>query len=142
MSISKSELRVTIAKVIALAYSSDGEMTLKILSEKGSARISVDQNGHATLSGSAGFLTFSGRPALEEVGVKIKRINVNFANHDGMKVGYTAAADLGSIQVSVVGSFDLESMITSCSGWLCQAARALRGRSEVHNRELQRAMGT
>ena len=54
MSISKSELRVTIAKVIALAYSSDGEMTLKILSEKGSARISVDQNGHATLSGSAG----------------------------------------------------------------------------------------
>src|SRR5690625_6193307 len=96
------------------------------MAKKGNAQLSVDQNGNATLSGSAGILTFSGTPVLEKVGAKIKRVSVNFNNKDGMKVGYTATFDLEYIKLSVLGDFDLEELITSCSGLLCRDRKSTR----------------
>lgn len=141
MDLKRTEAKVTIAKFIELAYSKDKGLTAKIMAKKGNVKLTVDQNGNATLSGSAGVLTFSGTPVLEQVGAKIKRVSVNFNNQDGMKVGYTATFDLEFIKLSVSGNFDLEKLITSCSGLLCQAARALKGRHHAYDMELQKIMG-
>jgi len=141
MDFKKTEAKITIAKLIELAYSKDKGMTANIIAKKGSATLTINQNGYATLSGSAGILTFSGTPVLEKIGVKIKRVSVSFNNKDGMKVGYTATFDLEYIKLSVLGEFDLEELITSCSGLLCQAARAIKGRHHAYDMELKKIMG-
>lgn len=141
MDFKRTEAKITIAKLIELAYSKDKEMTVKLMAQKGGAKLTVDQEGYATLSGSAGILTFSGTPVLEKIGAKIKRVSVSFEHKEGMKVDYTATFDLEYIKLSVIGDFDLEALITSCSGILCQAARALKGRNQAYDMELQRIMG-
>ena len=141
MDLTRTEAKITIAKLIELAYSRNEGMTVKIMAKKGNAELTVDQNGNATLSGSAGILTFSGTPVLEQMGTKIKRVSVSFSNKDGMIVGYTATFDLEYIKLSVFGDFDLEELITSCSGLLCSAARALKGRHQAYDMELQKIMG-
>lgn len=55
--------------------------------------------------------------------------------------GYALSADLEGVVFEVSGSFYLEELITSCSGLLCQVARALKGRRNGYDRELQRIMG-
>lgn len=141
MAFNRTEAQVTIAKLLELAYSRDKGMTAQIMAESGNAQLSIDQNGHATLSGSAGALTFSGSPVLDSVGAKIKRVSISFTNRDEMKVGYRATFDLEYMRLSVNGEFDLEQLITSCSGLLCRAARALKGRNQAYEMELQRIMG-
>lgn len=141
MEFKRTEAKITIAKLVELAYSRDKGMTAKIMAKKGSAKLTVEQNGNATLSGSAGILIFSGTPVLEKIGVKIKRVSVSFSNKGGMKVSYTATYDLEYIKLSVLGEFDLEELITSCSGLLCQAARALKGRHHAYEMELKKIMG-
>lgn len=141
MDFKRTEAKMTIAKLIELAYSKDKGMTVKLMAQKGGAKLTVDQDGNATLSGSAGILTFSGTPVLEKTGVKIKRVSVSFEYKEEMKVGYTATFDLEYIKLSVLGDFDLEALITSCSGLLCEAARALKGRNQAYDMELQRIMG-
>ena len=142
MDLKRAEVKVTVAKFLEVAYSQDKGMTTKIMAQKGSAKLTVDQNGNATLSGSAGILTFSGKPVLDKIGVKIKRVSVDFTNEDGRKIGYRATISLYEIAgITVIGEFDLEALITSCSGLLCQAARALKGRHQVYEMELQRIMG-
>lgn len=141
MNLKRSEAKITVAKLIELAYSQDKGMTVKIMAKKGSAKLTVDQNGNATLSGSAGILTFSGAPALEKIGAKIKRVSVDFDHKNGTKVNYTATFDLEYISLSVFDDFDFEELITSCSGLLCHAARAFKGRHHVYDMELQKIMG-
>lgn len=141
MDFKRAEAKITIAKLIALAYSKDNGMTVKILAQKGSAKLTVDQNGKATLSGSAGRLTFSGAPVLDKLGVKIKRASISFNNMDKMKIGYTATFDLEYIKLSVFGNFDLDELITSCSGLLCRAARAIKGRHRAYDMALRKVMG-
>ena len=141
MDFNRAEAKITIAKFIEIAYSKDKELTAKILAKKGSVQLSVDQNGNATLSSAAGFITFSGTQVLETVGAKIKRISVNFNNSDGQRIGYNASFDLEYLKLSVSGNFDLKDLITSCSGLLCIAARSLHGRHHGHDMELQRIMG-
>ena len=104
-------------------------------------KLTVDQDGKATLSGTAGIFTFSGTPALEKIGAKIKRVSVNFTNEDGKKIGYSATFSLEVVSMTVMGEFDLEALILSCSGLLCQAARALKGRNQAYDMELQKVMG-
>ncbi|CAA0118124.1 Uncharacterised protein [BD1-7 clade bacterium] len=127
MSISRSELKVTLAKLLELSYSADSGLTSEIMLEKGGAKLTVDNQGNASLSAEAGVVTFSGKPVLEQVGVKVKRISADFTNEEGMGNGYTVTADLAIISISTAGSFDLEELITSCSGFLCRAAKALQG---------------
>ncbi len=141
MDLKRTEAKITVAKLLELAYSKDKGMTVKIMAKKGNAKLTVDQHGNATLSGSAGSLTFSGSPALEQIGAKIKRVSISFSNQDGMQVGYSATYSLEVISVTVNGDFDLEALITSCSGLLCRAARALKGRHREYDQELQEIMG-
>lgn len=103
--------------------------------------LTVDQDGNATLSGSAGILTFSGNPVLNKIGVKVKRVRVNFTNEAGRNIRYSATFNIEIVSMVVSGEFDLEALITSCSGLLCIAARAMKGRSQAYEMELQRIMG-
>ena len=141
MSINRSEIKITIAKLIELAYSKDKGLTTKIMVKKGAIKLTIDQNGNARLSGTAGAITFSGNPVLDKIGTKIKRISVNFNNKDNMNVGYTATIDLKLLSMTVVGQFNIEDLLTSCSGLLCKAARALKGRHRAYDLELQKIMG-
>lgn len=141
MDLTTAEAKITVAKIFELAYSKDKGLTAKIVASKGSAKITIDENGKAVLSNSAGMVIFNGDPALKQIGAKVKRVNILFSNQDGMNIGYKASFDLGIGKVSVSGSFDLEKLILSCSGILCKAARALKDRNSSYDRELERIMG-
>ena len=141
MDLKRSEVRVAVAKLLMLAYSEDEGLTTAIMAKKGNARLIINQNGKATLSGAAGILTFCGKPALEKLGVAIKRVKVNFSNEGNMTVGYSATFTLEIISMTVKGRFDLEALITSCSGLVCQAARAFRRRNRTLDMELKKIMG-
>jgi len=141
MNLKRTEAKITIAKLLELAYSKDKGMTVKIMAKKGGARLTVDQNGKATLSNTAGIVTFSGSPALDKIGAKIKRVSVSFNNKGSMRVGYSATFDLEYIKLTVIGDFDLEKLITSCSGILCKAARTLKGRHHAYDVKMQKIIG-
>ncbi|AZG36533.1 MULTISPECIES: hypothetical protein [Shewanella] len=141
MSMTRAEVKITVAKLIEASYSKDKGLTTKIMAEKGSFKLTVDQSGTATLSGNAGVLTFSGTPTLEKIGIKVKRISISFENKGEMNIGYSATVNLAVISLTVNGDFDLEELITSCSGLLCSAARALKGRNRAYEAELESIMG-
>jgi hypothetical protein len=84
-----------------------------------------------------GIITFSGNPVLKQIGTRITFLSVGFENKDGMDIQYKAG--LGTMSVS--GTFNLEKLITSCSGLLCNAARALKNQRPERNRALEEIMG-
>ncbi|MDH2435980.1 hypothetical protein QCD60_25955 [Pokkaliibacter sp. MBI-7] len=137
--IQSPEVKLAVGRFIELAYSKDKGMTAKILA-KGKASMTINENGDTTFSGNGGMMTFSGNPVLQNIGLSFKRMSVSFTNQDGMKVGYVARINAG-MTFSVKGNFDLEELITSCSGLLCQAARALKSPLKSYDRELQQIMG-
>ena len=145
MGFKRAEAKITIGKLVQLAYSKDKGLTTKIMAKKGAAKLTVDSDGNATLSGSAGVVTFSGTPVLKQIGAKIKRVSIRFQNDSekqgDMIIGYTASFDLGVIQLTVSGNFDLEKLITSCSGLVCIAARLFQNRNRALDIEMQKIMG-
>jgi len=141
MNVSRGELKVTIAKLIEVAYSQDKGMTTKIVRSKGAFKLTLDENGNATLSATVGKVTFSGASTLEKIGANIKSVNVSFSNGGGSIVNYHATFDLKVAKIAISGNFDVEKLVTSCSGLLCQAARAMKGRHQAYEMELQRIMG-
>jgi hypothetical protein len=139
---SRVEVKVTVAKLIELAYSQDKGMTTKIVRKNGNFKLAVDQDGNATLSGSAGILTFKGDTALSSLGAKIKNVSISFSHGNGNNINYTAMYSFSAAaNISVSGSFDIEELILSCSGLLCHAARALKGRNSTYEMELKKIMG-
>jgi len=141
MDVSRTELKVTIAKLIEVAYSQDKGVTSKIVRSKGPFRLEVDQDGNARLSGVAGTLTFSGATTLDRIGANIRAVSISFSSVGGSKVTYHAEFDLKVAKIGVSGGFDVEELITSCSGLLCQAARAMKRRHQLYELELQKIMG-
>lgn len=135
-----TEAKITIAKVIELAYSQNKGLTYSIIAQKGNAKLTIDQNGKAIISGTAGVVVISEGVDATKIGAKIKRANITFSNEDGMNIGYSGTIDYGVAKVSVIGTFNLEALITSCSGLLCKAARALKGRYRAYDEELKRIM--
>ncbi len=111
--------------------------------DKGPFQVNVDQKGRATLTGRAGIVSFSGDKALREIGAQVKSVSISFSNGGNGTVNYMASfsfpGKVASIHIS--GSFNIEKLITSCSGLLCQAARAAQDRNRVHDIELQKIMG-
>ena len=138
MSITRGELKVTIAKFIEASYSENKGLTAKIVKSKGPFKLTVDADGQGTLSGTFGNVTFSGSPVLEKIGAKIKFISVTFSPADANKVKYHATFDLRVAKMAVSGGFDMEELITTCSGLLCKAAKAMKGRHQAYELELQR----
>ena len=136
-----AELKLTIARLIELAYSQDKGKTINIVMGKEPFKLSVDAAGHARLSSKLGILTFDGSDALDQIGLSLGALNVDFSNQDDGDVGYTASFDFKAITVGVSGSFNIEEMITACSGWLCQAARHLKNFDSNVDAQMQRIMG-
>lgn len=135
------QLKVTVAKLIELSIDQDRDLALKIIRSKAGFRISVDQDGHATLSGKAGVLAFKGDPALTQIGAAVKFVSVSFGHGEDGRVVYSGSFRIGFASIVVSGNFDIEKLITSCSGLLCRAARALRDRPNVlRHRELEELM--
>ncbi len=141
MNPTRTELKITIAKLLEIAYSEDKGLTTKIVMSKGGYKLTVDQNGDARLTGKFGVVTFSGDDALDKLGINIKFISVSFSAGSSGNVKYTAMIDIKSAKIAFTGSFNIEKLITSCSGILCKAARALKGRHHAYDMELQRIMG-
>lgn len=136
-----AEIKLTIGKLIEVAYSTDKGMTTKIVMEKGAFKLTLDEDGNAVLTGKAGSVRFAGSPTLEKVGVVMRRLTVNFSGGENGEVEYTASVGLKITSFSVSGGFNVVDLITSCSGMLCQAARFLKGRNPAADAELQRVMG-
>lgn len=136
------EVKLTVAKLIEFAYSKDKEITTKIVRSKGGFKIAIDEEGNATLSGSAGRVAFKSDGATNQIGAKIKKATVLFSNGKGGNINYTASFSFsGAASITVSGSFDLEKIILSCSGLLCKAARAVNGRHQAYENQLKNIMG-
>ena len=87
------QIKVTIAKLIQLSYEADKGLTAKIVYSGSHYSISVDQSGDVKLSGTVGYVTFNGDPALRGLGLKVKRASISFTNGDGGNVNYNASFD-------------------------------------------------
>jgi len=136
-----AELKLTIAKLLEIAYSTNKEVTLQIVRSKGNFTVKVNENGQATLIGKSGSLIFNGKPVLEAIGAKIKRVSILFYKDKKFKVKYKATFSLEIISLSVRGSFDIEKLLTSCSGILCQAIRAIKNRNSQREKQYKKIMG-
>lgn len=141
MNPTNSELKITIAKLMELAYSTNKGAIVKIVRKKGNFKITVDQDGKAVLSGSTGAVSFGGGTALETIGAKIKRVSINFKKGDGTSIEYKATFSLEIISLSIGGNFNIEELLTSCSGLLCTAAKAIKERNIRYENELKKIMG-
>jgi len=138
----QTEVKITIAKLLEVAYSKNKGVTTKIVRKKGNFKLTVDSRGNATLSGSVGILMFKANSALEGLRAKIKNISISFSKGDGNDVKYIAMINfVGVAAISVSGKFNIEELILSCSGIFCIAARALKGRHRTYDMELQKIMG-
>jgi len=137
-----AEVKLTIGKLIEVAYSQDKGMTTKIVMEKGPFKLTVDEGGNAELTGKAGIVRFSGSPTLEKIGIALNRMTVNFSGAENGDVTYTAGIRVrDGVGIAVHGTFNIVELITSCSGLLCQAARFLKGRNPALDAEMQQIMG-
>lgn len=140
-SVSQAELRLTVAKLIEVSYRRNEGLTTTLVKEVGKVKLSVDHNGRATLSGTAGVVAFSGDDALKQIGAVIRGVTVVMNVDDQGVIQYQGSVRLGVTSVIVRGSIDVEKLLTACSGILCQATRAMKSRSEHVDRELRRALG-
>ncbi len=141
MTPTRSELKITIAKLLEVAYSKDKGVMTKIVQSKGPFKLTVDQDGNARLSSKLGILNFSGSLVLDKIGANIKYVTINFSHGGGNVVNYEAIIDLKVAKIAISDNFDIVELITSCSGLLCRAARALKGRHHAYEMELQNIMG-
>ncbi|MCF6211620.1 MAG: hypothetical protein L3J88_08500 [Gammaproteobacteria bacterium] len=138
----QTEVIITIAKLLEVAYSKNKGVTTKIMRKKGNFKLTVDGQGNAILSGGAGMLTFKANSALQDLGVEVRNVSIAFSKGDGNDVKYTAMFSfVGVAAISVSGKFNIEELILSCSGLLCLAARALKGKHIAYDMELQKIMG-
>jgi hypothetical protein len=135
------QAKITIGKLIQLAYSENEGVTANIVFKKSNFTLVVDQTGEATLRGTAGgIVRFNGDPALKGLGFQIKRVSIDFTPGDGRSVNYTGTYRfVAGTSISVSGNFDIFEAIKSCSGLLCKAARFLDGRDAEIEQKLQQS---
>lgn len=93
------------------------------------------------LSGKAGTVVFSASEAMQTLGVSVKAITILMRVDGNGAIQYNASFRLGVSTLLVKGSVDVEKLLSTCSGILCRAARAMKGRSAQLDRDLQNALG-
>ena len=139
------QVRISVAKLIELAYSEDKGLTTNIVLSKRKFKLRVSSNGNATLSGELGSVIFKGDPALTNLGAKIKVISISFSPGEDKNVNYTAMFSFSAASnISLSGTFNIEELIISCSGLLCRAARLLKNRNKKNQEyelKLKQIMG-
>lgn len=134
-------LKITVARLLELSYARNEGLTTSVLREVGPATVSVDSNGIATLSGKAGKVTFSATEAVKELGIQVRRVGISMDVNEHGELDYTARFMFaGALALSVRGTMDVEELILACSGLLCRAARALKGRTTNTEKALERAL--
>lgn len=134
-------LKLSVARLLELSYGRNEGLTASILRDVGPATIAVDSNGVATLSGSAGNVTFSANDVLKDLGLEVRRIGVSMSITEDGELEYTARFMFaGALALSARGTIDVEQLILSCSGLLCRAARMMKGRNASAERELEKAL--
>lgn len=139
-SVPTAELRLTVAKFLELSYRQKEGLTSQLFRQQGNLKLTVDQSGNATLSGNAGVVAFSASESLRSIGVSVRAVTVLMTvDGDGL-IHYNASFRLGINTLMVRGAIDVEKLITTCSGILCRAARAMRNRPAQIDRELSEAL--
>lgn len=122
------QLKIKVINLIELAYKSDDTVTVSVVKSKGPFTLSVDQNGNATLSGKTGVVRFSANEEVQKFGIGFKYANVTFFGGN-KKLNYSATFGFDRIgKITFTSFIDVEKLILSCSGLLCQAARLLKNR--------------
>lgn len=122
----RANIKVSIGRILELSYSKKKGVTTSLLTETKNFKIKIDRNGRVKIDGSAGIITFGGDPALQELGAKLKMASITFREGDGGNIEYEATYHFyGSVDIAVSGSFDPFELVETCSGLLCQAARAI-----------------
>ena len=138
---SAAEVRITVARLLEVAYNKNKGITTALVREVGPITLSVDDKGQATLSGNAGRVSFVARETLREIGVNAGVFRAMMSVNDAGDLRFNARIRVGFASISASGSIDVEKLITTCSGILCRAARALQGRPAQVDRQLQEALG-
>jgi hypothetical protein len=142
MELTDAEVKLTIAKMIEVAYSEDKGMTTKIALTKGKFKLTVDEDGNAELTGTVGHVRFAGGPTLKKMGLNIGAVNIMFTGDESGDVRFSGGVGVkGGVTAMVSGKFNIVELITTCSGLLCIAARYLKGRSPAVDEQLQRSVG-
>ena len=139
---SKIGIKITIAKLLEIAYTKNKGLTTKIVRKKGKFKITIDQNGKVKLHGSAGVLAFNGSLALEAIGAKVKFATIHFSKAEGNSANYKASFSFAGDQAAILitGTLNIEELITSCSGLLCNAAKLLKGNNKRKEKRLKEIM--
>jgi hypothetical protein len=142
MKLTNAGVKLTVARLIEVAYTQNSGMTTKIVMDKGAFKLSVDEDGNAELTGKLGHLRFTAGPTLEKIGLGMRRISVSFAGKQDGDVDFVADVGMpNKATVTFYGTFNIVKLITECSGMLCQAARLLKGFDAATDAKLQQIMG-
>ena len=137
----QSEVRLAVTRFLEVAYNTDGEVTSRLLKSTGPVTVAVDHHGNASISGNAGRLTFSVSEALQDLGMQLRVADVSMHVDDEGMIEFTANFRfVRAASASTRGRIDVEQLITSCSGLLCRAARALKGAGAARDKQLQEAL--
>ena len=135
---SKAKVKLTIAKLIEIAYSKDKGVTTALIQKRGAFTMRVEENGNVTLSGKAGMVKFSGEPELKAVGIDLEYGSVMFSNVGNNRLSYAANLKFkGLLKIEYASVIDVEKLLLGCSGLLCQAARGLKNRQQ----QVEEALG-
>ena len=127
----QAKVKLTIAKLFEIAYSTDKGVTTALVQKRGPFNMRIDQDGNVTLSGNAGVVKFAGKPELEQMGIDLEFGSVMFSNIGNNKLGYTASLKFkGVLKIDYSNVIDVEKLILGCSGLLCQAARGMKNRQQ------------
>jgi len=134
---SSYQLKIKVINFIELAYKSDGDITASLVKSKGGFTLKVNDKGEGILSGKAGIVRFSAKKEVKQFGLDFKVASIMFSGNKNGKIHYTATFNfLGGVKVAFSSIVDVEKLILSCSGLLCQAARLLKNRHKQIDQSL------
>ena len=128
-STSSYQLKVKVINFIELAYKSNGVVTRSLVTSKGGFILKINDRGEATLSGKAGIVRFSVNNEINQFGIDLKMASIMFSGNRNGKIHYSASFNfMGVAKVEYTSIVDVEKLILSCSGLLCEAAGQLKNR--------------
>ena len=136
--IAEYELKTKVINFLEIAYKSNSGITSSIVKSKNGFTIKVDDQGNAILSGKAGIVRFSVKDEFRNYGVDLKVASLMFSgSHDGKLHYHASFKFMGMSEIKFKSVIDVKKLILSCSGLLCQAARAMKNRHRVIDQHIQ-----
>jgi len=131
------QLKMKVINFIELAYKSNGDITASLIKSKGGFTLKVNDKGEAILSGKSGMVRFTVKDEIKQFGIDLKVASIMFSGNRNGKIHYAASFNfMGGAKVEFSSIVDIEKLILSCSGLLCQAARLLKNRHKKIDQSL------